>query len=124
VPPFSTLELLGGAAFTGFEGGLLAIALISLLGTSFLSAGFWLLLLAGLVVLQSRRVIEGMDLVILTGVTVAVVLFFPQLHRIVALASAGNPRLAVLLIAGLAGLLLISVTTLFRLIYKLLSTFL
>lgn len=124
VAPFSTLELLGGAAFTGVEGGLLAIALVSLLGTSFLSAGFWLLLLAGLVLLQLRRVIEGMDLIILAGVTVAVVLFFPQLHRIVALASSGNPRVTVLLIAGLAGLSVISIATLFRLVYKLLSTFL
>jgi serine/threonine protein kinase len=40
---FSTLEILGGAAFTGFEGGLLAIALASLFGTA-ITSSFWLVL--------------------------------------------------------------------------------
>ncbi|WP_421657193.1 protein kinase domain-containing protein [Leptothermofonsia sp. ETS-13] len=124
VPPFSTIELLGGAAFTGFEGGLLAIALVSLLGTSLVSAGFWVLLLLGLVLLQSRRVIERVDLLLLAIGTLATVLFIPKLHGVLLLANVETPLLVVLFIAVLAGLLAVTITTLFRLIYKLLSTFL
>jgi len=124
VPAFSTLELLSGAAFTGFEGGLLAIALVSLLGTSLVSGGFWVLLLAGLVFFQSRRTIERMDLLIIAGITLAVVLVFPTLRRILTVPGAGNGLVNVLFIAVLAGLLAIAITALFRLIYKLLSSFL
>ncbi|MCL6434635.1 MAG: protein kinase [Leptolyngbyaceae cyanobacterium HOT.MB2.61] len=124
VPSFSTMELLGGAAFTGFEGGLLAIALVSLLGTSLVSASFWVLLLAGLVLLQSRRVIERVDLLIFAIATLMIVLFIPNLHRVLVVANVENLLLAVLFIAILASLLAVAIMTLFRLIYKLLSTFL
>lgn len=123
IKSFSTLELLGGSAFTGFQGGLLAIALISVFGTTLVSAGFWLLLVAGLVLLQSRRIIERIDLIILGGATLATVAFIPTLHQIVLAANAGNPLIAVLLFAGLAGAAAIAVMALFRLIYKLLSRF-
>ncbi|MBW4489403.1 MAG: serine/threonine protein kinase [Trichocoleus desertorum ATA4-8-CV12] len=66
---FSTLELIGGAAFTGFEGGLIAIALTSLLQPIWLGAGVSLLVLSALVLAQARRVIEKVDLVIITGIT-------------------------------------------------------
>lgn len=58
---FSTLELLAGAAFSGFEGGLIAIALASLLGTTLISTGLWLLILGGLILAQSLRIIEKAD---------------------------------------------------------------
>lgn len=57
---FSLIELIGGAAFTGFEGGLVAIALASLLGTV-ITPNFWLITLAvvgGMVLAQNRRWIE------------------------------------------------------------------
>ncbi|XGV99123.1 MAG: protein kinase [Leptolyngbya sp. BL-A-14] len=123
IAPFSTLELLGAAAFTGFEGGLLAIALVSALGTSLLSGGFWLVLLVGLIVLQSRRIIERVDLLIAAGITLAIVLLVPSLHHIAALLS-GNVLVSVVVIAGFAGLVAIAATSLFRIIFNLLSTFL
>jgi serine/threonine-protein kinase len=125
VSPFSTLELLGAAAFTGFEGGLLAIALVSLLGTWLLSTGFWILLLAGLVFAQSRRIIERVDLFVIATLTLGAVMFFAPLRRVIVTAGVGgNPLTAILAIALVGGLLAVSITALFRLIYKLISSFL
>ncbi|NJN21495.1 MAG: serine/threonine protein kinase, partial [Leptolyngbya sp. RL_3_1] len=104
------------------EGGLLAIALASLLGTSLLGSGAWLLLLGGLVFLQARRIIERLDLVIIAGVTLAVVVLFPPLRMV--LATTGSPLQTALVLAILAGLMAVVIATLFRLIYRLLSSIL
>ena len=117
----SLFEFLGGAAFTGVEGGLLAIALASLLGTTWLGSGAWLLLLAVLVLLQVRRVIERFDLVIIAAITFGVVLLFPPLQTI--LTATATPRITVIVLAIMAGLAAVAIGTLFRLIYRLLSTF-
>jgi serine/threonine protein kinase len=109
-PPFSLLEFLGGAAFTGFEGGLLALGFTSLLGTTLIGHGAWLLLLGVLVVLQWRRVIERVDLLIIAAVTLGIAIF---------LVDVSFPLLIVL--AGMAALGTLAIATLFRLIYRLLS---
>jgi serine/threonine protein kinase len=127
IAPFSTLELLAAAAFTGFEGGLLVIALVSVLGTSLISGGFWLVLLAGLVFLQARRTIERVDLLITAGMTLAIVLFVSPLHRFaVSLAPliGGNVLVAIVVTAVATSLGAIAMTALFRIIFNLLSTFL
>jgi len=116
-PQFSILELLGGAAFTGFEGGLITIALTSLLQPIWLGAGVSLLVLSALVLAQARRVIEKVDLVIITGITLGLMYL---LRGFWSLAFAPN----ILIVATFAGLIAIAVTTLFRLIYTLLSRFL
>lgn len=116
---FSLLEFLGGAAFTGVEGGLLAIAIASLLGTTLLGSGAWLLLVAGLILLQARRVIERFDLVIIAAVTLGVVLLFPPLQTI--LTTTASPRTTIVVLAIMAGLAAVAIGTLFRLIYRLLS---
>ncbi len=121
VQPFSTLELLGSAAFTGCEGALLAIALFSLPIPSPINAGLWLVIALGLVVAQSRRLIERVDLVILAGITFAVIGFLPALHAVVAGLSLGSGFLAVAVLAGFGALGAIAITALFRLIYKLLA---
>jgi serine/threonine protein kinase len=121
-PGFSLTELIGGAAFTGFEGGLLAIALVSVLGTTLISGSFWLLLLGILVLAQARRFIERADLLIIAAITVAVILLVPPLRDYWVLRSLGDPIKILLLLAGLAGLLSVAVTLVFRLIYKLLSS--
>ncbi|HEY9654859.1 MAG TPA: serine/threonine-protein kinase [Crinalium sp.] len=123
IAPFSTVELLGAAAFTGFEGGLLAIALLSLSGTVLIGAGFWVVLLAGLVFLQSRRIIERLDLLIVVGLTLLIVLFLPPLHRAVALLG-DNVLTIVIAIAVVTGLSAIAVTAFFRIIFNLLSNLL
>ncbi|MDJ0702637.1 MAG: serine/threonine-protein kinase [Leptolyngbyaceae cyanobacterium MO_188.B28] len=121
-PPMSIVEFLGGVAFTGFEGGLLAIALTSLLGTTVLGSGAWLFLLAGLIFLQLRRIIERLDLVIIAGVTLGAVLLFPPLRDV----FSGNPSpiQMVLLLTIMASLTAVAITTLFRLIYRILSNLL
>ncbi len=117
----SLIKLLSGAAFTGFEGGLLAIALASLFGTSMLTAGFWLLLLAGLIIAQAFRVIQRLEQLGLAGITLLAVLFFSPFRTII---ITGNPFVSVLSIAVLTAFAAIAITTLFRLIYQILSRFL
>ncbi|KAM3113831.1 protein kinase domain-containing protein [Phormidesmis sp. 146-33] len=123
VPGFSTLELLGNAAFTGFEGGLLAIALFSLPLSPVINAGLWLVLSGILVLAQSRRIIEKVDLLILIAITLAVLLIFPGLSTALKLLSL-NGFEGVLILAAFGGLVAIAVTAVFRLIYKLLSNIL
>ncbi|MFE1746173.1 protein kinase [Coleofasciculus sp. H7-2] len=114
---FSLLEVLGGAAFTGFEGGLLFIALGSLLSSPGLSIGLLGMTIGGLLFAQYRRVIEKFDLLIIAGITLAIMLFFPALRD-------GFTLQLVVFVAMLAGAGAIAVTALFRLIYKLLANFL
>jgi serine/threonine-protein kinase len=116
---FSLLEFLGGAAFTGVEGGLLAIALTSLLGTTWLGSGAWLLLVAVLILLQARRVIERFDLIIIAVVTLGVVLLFPPLQTV--LLASTSPRTTIVVLAIMTGLAAVAIGTLFRLIYRVLS---
>ncbi|MEL6939698.1 MAG: serine/threonine-protein kinase [Cyanobacteria bacterium J06598_1] len=116
-PPLSLPRFLGNAAFSGVQGGLLAIASISLLEITLLGGGAWLAMVAGLGILQFRRVIEGMDLVIIAGVTMAIVVFFRPLHS--ALNTPGI--LPILVIALMCGCGMIMVAIVFRLIFRLIS---
>ena len=121
IAPFSMVELLANAGFSGFEAGLLAIALISVLGTTLISGGFWLLLLAGLIFAQSRRVIERADLVIIAGLSLGGVFLLSWLKRLAIAPLAGSPFLTAIALAVMIGLVAIVLTTLFRLIYKIIS---
>ena len=114
VPAFSAWEFLGGAAFTGFVGGLLAIALTSLLQPIAIAAGVSVLALTILVVAQARRVIEKIDLLIITGITLGLMYLFKGWWTLPFF-----PNIVVL--ATFAGLLAIATATVFRLIYTLLS---
>lgn len=121
IAAFSLVEFLGAAAFTGFQGGLLAVVIFSFLGTTLLGSGAWLLLLVGLVLLQMRRVIERVDLIIIAGVSLGAILLFPPLR--VVLSAQSSPTQAVIALAIMAALVAVSVATLFRLIYRILSSF-
>jgi serine/threonine-protein kinase len=121
VAPFSVMELLLNAGFTGFEGSLLAIALLSLLGTTLISGGFWIALLGLLIFAQSRRFIERLDLLIIAGVTLVVVVAVPALHRLILIPGGASTLITVVVVAAMVGLLAIAATALFRLIYLLLS---
>lgn len=113
-PAFSTLEILAGAAFSGFEGGLIAIALYSLLQSLQITLGVAVLILTALIFAQTRRWIEKWDLLIIAGITLAIVLFIPALHGSI-------ERQVIAFLAVAAGLMAIALTALFRLIYKLIS---
>ncbi|MEO0768861.1 MAG: serine/threonine-protein kinase, partial [Cyanobacteria bacterium J06649_4] len=115
--PLSLPRFLGNAFFSGAQGGLLAIALASLMGTSFLSSGIWLAMLGGLGLLQFRRIIEGMDLVIIAGVTLGIVVFFRPLHAVLG----GTDLLSIVMIAVMTGGVMVAIAVIFRLIFRLLS---
>lgn len=114
-PAFSLLEILGGGAFTGFEGGMLFIALSNILGTSGISIGLLGMIVGGLIFVQYRRIIEGKDLLILAGITGVVVVFVVRGGFTLEFA------IAIAVLAGLGG---VAVTAIFRLVYLLLSRFL
>ncbi len=112
-PSFSTWELLGGAAFTGFEGALIAIALFSLFKPPIIPLGVSVLILGILIFAQIRRWIEKFNLLIISGITFALVLFMPFLRRGVGIEE-------VMILAVMGCLLTIAVTAVFRLVYQLL----
>jgi serine/threonine-protein kinase len=113
-PAFSTWELLGGAAFSGFEGALIAITLLSILPSPIITFAASALILGILIFAQTRRWIEKFDLLMIPGITLAIIFFVPFLRGGVLIQQ-------VVLLAVAAGLVAISVTAIFRLIYKLLS---
>lgn len=110
--PFPLLAVLSGAAFTGFEGALLLIALTALMPSPGVSIGLWGMIMGGLIFAEFRRIIEKLDFVIIGGITLAVVVFFLRGGFLI-------PN--VIAIAVLAGAAAIAVTALFRLVYLLLS---
>lgn len=113
---FSLLELLRGAAFTGFEGVLFYIALTHLLPSPGVSIGLLGMCMGGLIFALSRRVIEGKDLPILAGLTFLLMLV-PLLRGELTIAT-------IAIFAVLGGVAAVAVTALFRLIYKILAQFL
>lgn len=113
-PAFSTLELLGGAAFSGFEGALIAIALFSLVKEPIVTFSVASVILGILIFAQTRRWIEKFDLLIIPTITFAIIFFLPFLRG-------GLDFPSVVILAIGASLVAISLTAVFRLIYKLLS---
>ncbi|MBW4615731.1 MAG: serine/threonine protein kinase [Desmonostoc vinosum HA7617-LM4] len=111
---FSIIELLSGAAFSGFEAALIAIALFSLLKSPIVTLAISTLIVSFLVFAQTRRWIEKLDLLIIPGITFGIIFFVPLLQ--------GSLNIKEIIILALAaGLVAIALTSLFRLIYKLLS---
>ncbi|TFI54617.1 serine/threonine protein kinase [Mastigocladus laminosus UU774] len=117
VAPLSTLELLIGAGFSGFEGGLIAIALYSVLGSINITLAACAVILAVLLFGQKQRWIEKTEMLVFAAGTLAAIFFFPFLRL-------GLTIRQVIIIAIAGGLVAIAVTALFRLIYKLLTLFL
>ncbi|MEH2392151.1 MAG: serine/threonine-protein kinase [Nostoc sp.] len=113
-PAFSTVELLGGAAFSGFEGALIAIALSSLVKLPIATFTVACVILGILIFAQTRRWIEKFDLLIIPTITFAIIFFLPFLR-------VGVDIQTVVFLSIAAGLVAISLTAIFRLIYKLLS---
>lgn len=113
-PVFSTVELLGGAAFSGFEGALIAIALFSLVKLPIVTFTGACVILGILIFAQTRRWIEKFDLLIIPTITFAIIFFLPFLQG-------GLGIQAVVILSVAAALVAISLTAIFRLIYKLLS---
>lgn len=111
---FPLVAVLSGAAFTGFEGALLYIALTSLLPSPGISIGLWGMIMGGLIFAEFRRIVEKFDFLIIGGLTVAAVVFFKALQN-------GFPIQFIIVVSVLAGAGAIAATALFRLVYLLLS---
>ncbi len=108
------LELLVGSAFTGFESGLLALAVGSILGTTLISTCLWALILGGLIFVQSRGSLKKVHLLFIAGISLAVVLLIPALRT-------GFTIPAVIFLAILSGLAAFASAALLRLLHQLLS---
>lgn len=106
---FSLMEVLANAAFTGFEGTLLVIALSSLVPSAGLVIAF--MIMGGVVLALYKRVIEGKDLPIIAVITLALMLI-PKLQG-----TLSFPEIA--LIGGISAVVAIAITSIFRLIYQL-----
>jgi serine/threonine-protein kinase len=105
---FSLGETFANAAFTGFEGTLLVIALNSLVPSVGIVIAF--MILGGLVLALFKKVIEGKDIPIIAAITLALMLI-PQLQG-----SLSFPEIAI--IAVMAAIGAIAITAFFRLIYQ------
>ena len=122
-PPFSLLEFLSSAAFTGFEGLLLLVS-FSLLPLP-ITFGLLGASLGGLIYAQYRRLIEKYDFLILGQITLAIAttletLFgtFLDVDDFVVIA------IALLILAVLVAAVAVLVGIIFRLIYQLLRALL
>ena len=113
-PQFSTVEVLTGAAFTGFEGGLLLVAIKNLIPFPAASTLLWLGILGGLFFAQNQRLIEKFELLMIAAISLAIVVILPPLR--------GNDHIGTILLYPLFGsLCATAVTASFRLVYRLLS---
>ncbi|MGJ3252256.1 MAG: protein kinase domain-containing protein [Elainellaceae cyanobacterium] len=124
-PNLSTLKIVAGAAFTGFEFGIGAIAMFSLLGITPISLGVILIISLGLIVAQIRGILEGSDLPILAVLTlVAAVAFevFGNFSILSSLQGLANPYVAIVFIAVMAGLMFMAISILFLLVYRVISS--
>ncbi|MEA5471344.1 serine/threonine-protein kinase [Spirulina sp. 06S082] len=123
----STVEIITSAAFTGFEGALLWMALTSIIQEiNPISIGLLGMSLGGLIYAQFRHIIEKWDLAILGGITFGLVAFIGFFHRNEGLQSLLQsfiqPQfLGIFFIAIFVGAASVAITTLFLLIYKTLS---
>ena len=78
--------------------------------------------MGGLIFALYRRIVEGKDLPILIGITLAAVLFIPALRDTsLLLALPINPLIAAIVVGVMMAAAAIATVSLFRLIYTLLS---
>lgn len=113
VPMLSTLELLAGSAFSGFEGALLSIAFLGLLKSPPLTFIACAVVLGILIFAQTKRWIEKWDLAIIPAITLLIIFLIPLLQGELTI-----QQIVILSLTG--GLVAVALTSLFRLIYKIL----
>jgi serine/threonine-protein kinase len=106
---FSLGETFANAAFTGFEGTLLVIALNSLVPSAGIVIAF--MIMGGLVLALFKKVIEGVDLAILAAITSFAFWLYTELQG-----TLSFPEIAI--IAVMAAIGAIAITAFFRLIYR------
>ena len=115
VRAFSTLELLAGSAFSGFEGALISIAFLSLSKSLPITFFVCAVVLGVLIFAQTRRWIEKWDLVIIPVISLLVMFFLNSLRG-------GLTIQEIMILSASGSLTAVALTSLFRLIYKALSS--
>ncbi|MEM6752878.1 MAG: serine/threonine-protein kinase [Cyanobacteria bacterium P01_C01_bin.38] len=115
VPAFSTFELLAGSAFSGVMGALISIALLSLIKSPAVTFIVCAVVLGTIIFAQTRRWIEKWDLAIIPAVTLLIIFFIPLLQ--------GELGIQAIIVLSLgASLITVALTSLFRIVYKILSS--
>ncbi len=124
LPQFFNKKLLSGSIIAGAGSSFLAIALISFLGTTWISSGLWLLILGGLVFIQSRPLLEKTYLIVIAIIAnILIVFIFRNLLTNNLLQSGVNGLFLVGLLVILAGLLTVIIVAISEIINKLLSKY-
>ncbi len=124
LPVSSNNQLLSGAIIAASGSSFLAIALISFIGTTWISSGLWLLILAGLVLIQSRSLMEKTYLIIIAIIAnLLIVLSFKNLLAQNLLQSGINGLLLVILLVILAGFLTVIIVGISQIVNKVISQY-
>lgn len=122
---FSNNKLFSGAIITGSGSSFLAIALISFLGTTWISSGLWLLILGAVVFIQSRSLLEKSYLIVIAIIAnLLIVLSFKDLLANNLLEAGVYGLLLIILLVILAALLTVIIVGISELINKLISQYL
>ncbi|MFM9156751.1 MAG: protein kinase domain-containing protein, partial [Dolichospermum sp.] len=79
-PTFTIWELLSGAAFSGFEGALIAIAFFSLSKNNIITFLISVVILSGLIFAQTSRCLVKFDFLIITAISLTIIFFIPYLR--------------------------------------------
>lgn len=126
--PFGLTEILASSAFTGFEGFLILIILVSLIpANTYISIGLWGMAMGGLIYCQFRRLLEKWDFAILGAITAALTYFIQGegLTLILENWMLGDlGKVGYLVLALFAAAVVVLITALFRLIYQFLTSLL
>lgn len=115
--PLPIAPILNGATFLGFEGVLIAIAITSTLGdfSYGIQAGILGGILGLLILILWKKVIEKSDLILVAGISLALVYFIPLLHT--SLFSLFNlPLFALFILPPLVGVICLFITSILLLI--------
>ncbi|MEH2069495.1 MAG: serine/threonine-protein kinase [Nostoc sp.] len=124
LPLLSNNRLLLAAIIAGSGSSFLAIALISFIGTTWISSGLWLLIFGVLVFIQSRSLVEKTYLIIIAIIAnLLVVLSFKNLLTQNLLQFGINGLLLVVLLILLAGFLTVIIMGISEIINKIISQY-
>ena len=117
-------KLLPWAVMAGSGSSFLAIALLSSVGTIWMSSGLWLLILVGLIFTQPRSIFEKTYLFLVAGITTLLIVFIYNNFYIVNIFKAGsNGFLVLVLLVILAGLLTVTLFNLSQLLNRFISKY-
>lgn len=111
---FSAPEILAGSAFSGFEGALISIAFLSIIKLPTFTFIASAVVLGILIYAQTKRWIEKWDLVIIPAVSLLIIFLIPFLQGQLSIQ-------AIVILSFAASLVAVALTSLFRLIYQILS---